>query len=207
MKSNDGIFIGLTGCIGSGKSTATTFLRKLGYPVIDADQLAREVVMPGSEGLKEITECFGQDFLTQEGTLNRMKLGAYVFNHPEALSQLNAIVHPKVREALLEQFKVLSKTHAIIFADIPLLIESDLMVYFDAIWLVYAPYELCLERIMLRDGVDESLARKKIDAQMNIEEKLKYADVVLNNRKDKNALFEEIQRAIFQLLQIIELHK
>lgn len=194
--SGDALFIGLTGCIGTGKSTVSRYLKEKGYPVIDADALARKCVMPGEPAYYKLRAHFGDLFFFENGELDRKRLGAYVFGKPEALAFLNETIHPEVRREMLEQYECLSKTHAVVIADIPLLIESNLVTLFDSIWLVYAPFELSLQRIVARDDCDEDLARKKLQSQMSIEDKVPFADVVFKNIGTLESLYDAIEDAL-----------
>jgi dephospho-CoA kinase len=189
-------FIGITGGIGSGKSTVTRYLRELGYPVIDADALARRAVEPGSPALKAVAETFGDEMLFEDGSLNRKKLGAMVFSDPEKLDLLNRIVHPEVERLLLAAYKAFSETHAVVFADVPLLYETGQEARYDAIWVVYAPRMVCVERIMSRDGATRDYAERQIEAQMSLEEKRERADVVLVNDDTPEKLYAQVENAL-----------
>lgn len=189
--------IGLTGGIASGKSAAARKLESLGAVVLDADEAARRAVEPGSEGLERIAECFGADMLKADGSLDRSRLGAKVFSDGTALQRLNGILHPLIRKEL-ERGALEAESEdpgRIVVLDVPLLIECGWQDMADEIWLVTAPAEARVRRIMARDGLDEAGARRRIAAQMTDEEKLPYADHVIQNGGD----IEEFERKVAAL--------
>jgi dephospho-CoA kinase len=173
--------VGLTGGIGSGKSTVAARLAELGAVVIDSDQLAREVVAVGSPGLTRVVERFGPEVLAEDGSLDRPKLGRLVFADPAALADLNAIVHPLVRarsDALTAQ--ALARGVSAVVHDIPLLVENKLAAGFDKVIVVEAPVELRLQRLAGR-GLDAETARARIAAQASDEQRRAVADIVVDN--------------------------
>lgn len=173
--------IGLTGGIGSGKSTVAARLSQLGAVVIDSDQLAREVVAVGTPGLAKVIERFGPQMLGPDGSLDRARLGQLVFSDSAALADLNAIVHPLVRarsEALSAE--ALTSGAAALVHDIPLLVENQLAAGFAKVIVVEAPLELRLQRLAER-GLDPDTARARIAAQASDERRRAVADVVLDN--------------------------
>ncbi|HEX8094587.1 MAG TPA: dephospho-CoA kinase [Jatrophihabitans sp.] len=173
--------IGLTGGIGSGKSTVAARLAELGAVVIDSDRLAREVVEVGSPGLARVVERFGADVLGPDGSLDRPRLGRLVFSDPAALADLNAIVHPLVRarsEALSSQAAAAGAVAVV--HDVPLLVENKLAAGYDTVIVVEAPLELRLQRLAGR-GLDEETARARIAAQATDEQRRAVADIVLDN--------------------------
>ena len=200
MKQNKSLVIGLTGGIGSGKSTVVQFLLALGYPVVDSDLLAREIVEPGSEALIEIEKAFGSEYILSTGCLDRKKLGNLVFSHPDQLEILNAITSEKISHLLKSRVELLKKEHEIIFVDVPLLIERGQIDYYDEIWLVYVPRHVQLIRLMERDGISLEFAEKQLAAQMPIEDKIPYADRVINNESDKIFLREQVLCAVEALI-------
>jgi dephospho-CoA kinase len=171
--------IGLTGGIGSGKSTVAARLADLGATVIDADALAREVLEPGTSGLARVVERFGDGVLTPEGTLDRPGLGAIVFNDPDALADLNAIVHPLVRQRTAELLAQAGEDDVVV-NDVPLLVETGLQDGFDAVIVVEAPIAVRLSRLVDR-GLTEDDARSRIAAQASDEERRAVATVVIDN--------------------------
>lgn len=184
--------VGITGGIGSGKSEMTSFLRSKGYCVVDADQIAREVVEPGKPGLMRIIASFGTEILTDFGTLNRSKLGQLIFDDPDARALLNSLLHPLIKEETKNQIEAL-KDEKIVFADVPLLFETQSESFYDETVLVYASESICLERIMNRDAIGYDHALKKIKAQMSMDEKLKRATYVINNSDSLDAFHNQIE--------------
>ncbi len=177
------MIVGLTGGIATGKSTFSAELRRLGFLVLDADETAREVTAPGSEALAQIVETFGEEFVLETGELDRERMGELVFSDAEQRQRLNEIVHPKVRDRMWEQAREHVKGDAtrIVVLDVPLLIEGGTHKLVDVTVLVYVPESLQQARLMQRHGWDEETARRRMDAQLSIEEKRAVADVVLDN--------------------------
>jgi dephospho-CoA kinase len=175
--------IGLTGGIASGKSAVARLLRERGIPVVDADQLARDVVCPGSAGLAAVVARFGSEVLDVDGALDRKKLGAIVFGDDDARRDLNAITHPRVAQLAIEKLDELRASGApVAVYEVPLLFENGLEAMMDATLLVAVPVEIQLARMKSRDGLDEAAARARIAAQMPLDEKRKKATVVVENR-------------------------
>jgi dephospho-CoA kinase len=173
--------IGLTGGIGSGKSTVAARLAELGAVVIDSDRLAREVVQVGSPGLARVVERFGPSVLLPDGSLDRPGLGRLVFGDPAALADLNAIVHPLVRarsEALTAE--AVAAGAVAVVQDVPLLVENKLAAGYDKVIVVEAPLPLRLQRLAGR-GLDSETARARVAAQASDEERRAVADIVLDN--------------------------
>jgi len=175
--------IGLTGGIASGKSTVARLLEKLGAVVIDADQLAREAVLPGSAACTKIAEAFGSGILNPDGTIDRKALGSIVFSDPAARNRLEAITHPAIRRLAEERIEQLRTAGAaVVFYMAPLLIEAGLTSRVDEIWVVYADRDTQLQRLMLRDAMGRDEARQRLAAQMGMEEKKTFARIVIDNR-------------------------
>lgn len=183
----DTYVVGLTGGIGSGKSTVSKLLIAKGYHVIDADQVSREVVMPETEGLKKIVATFGSDMLDLDGNLDRRKLGDLVFNNPEALKKLNQILHPLIHLRITQKVEVLSNEQ-IVFVDVPLLFETNQSENYNEVLLIYVDDETALSRIVARDQIDADLALKKIRSQISINTKKTMADFVIENDSSIDAL-------------------
>lgn len=195
MKQNK---IGITGSIASGKSVLTAYLLGLGFPVIDADAIARDLVHPGSDTLKKIADIFGEDMILSDGNLDRDKLGKRVFSDEDARNRLNEIMHPAIVSAMLD---LSENFHGLVFYDVPLLFEQiddikESGLEFDAIWLVDANEDVQLARLMARDGIDEAYAKKKIASQMPLEEKKKLATVVFDNSGDLMNLYNQVDDAL-----------
>lgn len=199
MKQNNCKVIGLTGGIGTGKSRASFYLKSKGFPVVDADQIAREVVCPGEPAYIRLIDAFGQEILNPDQTINRKKLGSLVFNDSKLLELLSTILHPAIRERIAAQIKKYCEEYPLVFADIPLLIETGMMSDYDIIWLVYAPENLSLLRIMERDGLTESDAIARIRSQIPIDEKVKIATRVIDNTKDLQSLYDQLDQELSRL--------
>jgi dephospho-CoA kinase len=176
------MILGLTGSIASGKSTVAEMFRELGAVVVSADQLAREVVRPGTETLARLTRCFGRQILNSDGTLNRKALGEIVFSDPRAREKLNIITHPAVGALADQRLKELSRSGGdLIIYEAPLLFEAGAEKRVDAVLVVRIEESLQLKRLRARDGLTESAARVRIGAQMSQKEKLARADYVIDN--------------------------
>jgi dephospho-CoA kinase len=188
--------VGLTGGIGSGKSAAAQRLAAFGAVVVDSDVIAREVVAPGTTGLKAVVEAFGPDILSSDGSLDRDRLGALVFADPEARVQLNAIVHPRVREQTAVRFAAAEKVDpdAIVVNDVPLLVEGGLQSLYEVVVVVDVPVETQVERLTAARGMSESDARARIAAQASREQRLAAANHVIDNRGDLDNLDREVAR-------------
>ena len=179
--------IGLTGGIGSGKSAVARLLAERGAAVVDADTTAHQVYRAGTEGWQQIVAAFGRGVLDAAGNVSRRKLGALVFHDAEARGRLNAIVHPQVRLLLNEQIKSLRRRGvAVVVVEVPLLIEAIRSTpswrrAFDEIWIVTAPESQVIERVLERGGMSEATIREVIAAQLTPEQRLPYADVIIDN--------------------------
>ncbi len=175
--------VGLTGSIGVGKSFVTSVFAELGCHVIDADQTAREVVMPGTPGLKALTEAFGKEILNADGTLNRKHLGAVVFADESQRQRLNQILHPFIiarQDEILNGWEA-EDPHGIGIVDAALMIESGGYKRFDKLIVVHCRPEVQLERLMLRDKLSREEALRRINSQMSQEEKQGYADYLIDS--------------------------
>jgi dephospho-CoA kinase len=181
--------IGLTGGIGSGKSTVARLLADLGARVIDADRIVHELQAPGTPLLAEIVRAFGPGILRPDGSLDRPALGAIVFQDPEARTRLNQIVHPRVGEEMARREREAREAGApLVVLDVPLLLEgrkagtgTAARLGFDAIVVVWVPEALQIERTMARDGCSREEALRRIHAQMPLDEKRTLADHVIDN--------------------------
>lgn len=187
--------IGLTGGIASGKTTVARLFEKLGAPVIDADQLAREVVEPGTEGLARIVDAFGAKVLNPDGSLNRAELGAVVFADPAARRILEGITHPAIRMLAEEKLQSLREAGTgTVFYVAPLLIEAGITSRVHEVWVVYLDRETQLERLMARDGLSREAALSRIASQMPMEEKKRLGRVVIDNRGSREELEAQVLR-------------
>lgn len=186
------ITIGLTGGIGSGKSTVSSRLAEHGAFIVDADLVAREIVEPGQPALAELAEAF-DGVLNPDGTLNRAGLARQAFATPEATEKLNAITHPRIRARTEELFKQgrESGAQALVY-DMPLLIENGEVDKVDHVLVVDAPDELRIDRLVQHRGLDEDDARRRIAAQIDRETRLNAADTVLDNSGTVEQLLEQV---------------
>jgi dephospho-CoA kinase len=175
--------VGLTGGIGSGKSTVDRLFRKKGAEIIDFDSLAHAAEAPGSTAWKEIVAYFGRDILNHDDTINRERLGTIVFRDSKKLKKLNSIVHPSLFDEWKRKIEVirLKRKDAVIISDIPLLIEVKWHEYVDVVVLVYISPEEQIKRIMKRNGYTRHEATDRLNSQMPIGEKVPYANFIIHN--------------------------
>jgi dephospho-CoA kinase len=183
------LLVGLTGGIASGKSTVCAMFRALGCAIIDADVLAREVVEPGEPALAEIAHQFGPGVLAPDGRVDRKALGAIVFAHPDRRRQLEAIMHPPIRERFARRLVELAEQgfRGIVLFDAPVMIESGNYRGMDAIVVVFVDEDTQLRRLMARDGIGHDEALQRLRSQMPLAEKAKLADYVIDNSGDRAA--------------------
>jgi dephospho-CoA kinase len=200
------IIVGLTGSVGTGKSTVTNFFRELGAYIIDWDELAREVIRPHSKAWKKIVEYFGKDCLNEDLTINRQKLAEIVFSDREKVTKLNQIVHPEVfkeDERITDEIKSLDPG-ALIIKDIPLLFELTRPIFVDKIVVVSASEQTQLRRLEGK-GMSREDARSRIKSQLPLEEKIKSADFVINNDGSLEETKKQVEE-IYSLLKKGEQH-
>jgi dephospho-CoA kinase len=172
--------VGLTGGIGSGKSEVSRRLAARGAVLIDADQIAREVVEPGTSGLAEIVGEFGPGVLLPDGGLNRPRLGEIIFGDPERRAQLNAIVHPRVRTRS-QELEDAAEPDAIVVQDVPLLTENNLVSLFDLVIVVDVPPRIQLDRLVKNRDMSKDQAKSRIEAQASRADRLAIASIVIDN--------------------------
>lgn len=189
--------VGLTGGIASGKSTVARLLASYGAILIDSDVLAREVVAPGTPGLSEVVEAFGPSVLAADGSLDRAKLGALVFNDTAARRRLESIIHPRVR-ARAAEIQAAAPVDAVVVQDIPLLVETGQAPRFDAVVVVDAPEEVQLARLAER-GLSASDAKARIAAQATREQRRAVATHVIDNSGDLESLERQVRAVWAQL--------
>lgn len=188
------LIIGLTGGIASGKSTASAVLKGLGASIIDADRIAREIVLPGQPALSEISDAFGQDILMSDGTLDRRALARIVFNCPEKLECLNRITHPRIVRRIQEALEQCRGSAPVAVVDAALLVELNLTDLVDEVWLLCVSPDVQLQRLKAREGIGETDAGKIIGAQMPQEEKKKKVHVCIDNDGTPEELEKQIRR-------------
>ena len=195
--------IGLTGGIGSGKSTVDRLFREKGAYIVDFDMLAHEAEAPGSTAWKEIIAHFGKKILNEDGTINRERLGTIVFRDRKQLEKLNAIVHPSLFNEWKRTIEAihLQKEDAIIISDIPLLIEVGWHEYVDFVILVYISPEEQIKRIMNRNGYSRHDAMDRLNSQMPIDEKVPYAHFIINNEGPVEETRKIVDNVWLQLLE------
>jgi dephospho-CoA kinase len=199
------LLVGLTGGIATGKSTVSAMLAHLGCRVIDADQLAREVVAPGQPAHAAIVAEFGPEVLQPDGYLDRKRLGAIVFGDPERRKRLEAITHPVVRQRQQRILSILEEEEhdGLVIWDVPLLYETKGDAHVDRVVVVITDEDTELARLIARDGSGEADARARIKSQMPVAEKAKRAHYVIDNsgsRADTERQVREVHRALLQEL-------
>ncbi|MCA1009903.1 dephospho-CoA kinase [Halobacillus halophilus] len=193
------VVIGLTGSIASGKSTVSQMFSKFNIPVVDADQLSRKVVEPGEPAYNKIVEAFGFQILQEDRTIDRKRLGKIIFSDEEKRQQLNSIVHPQVRQEMLEERDAYKADgYPAVVLDIPLLFESRLTSYVDRVMVVYVDEETQLKRLMERDQSEREEAEERIQSQLSIAEKAKMADAVIDNNGSIEESFQQLKDILHQ---------
>lgn len=183
--------VGLTGGIASGKTTVANLFADLGVPLIDTDIIARQVVLPGEPGLTHIIETFGNDVLNTDGTLNRSALRTRVFNDPQQRKQLEAILHPLIRQTALQAAESLYGPYCLIV--VPLMFESGFNEEVDRVLVVTTPPEEQLRRLMHRDKSDEAEALRIINSQLRHDERESAADDVIHNCSELTELAHQVK--------------
>lgn len=194
-------WIGLTGGIGSGKSFVACVLKEAGAVVIDADQLAREVVRPGTPGFRDVVAAFGRDILTAEGHLDRRRLGSVVFGDARRRECLEKLLHPRILARVREEAgAAAARGERVVVLDAPLLFETGWHVWMDEIWVVVVSESTQLCRLCARDGIGEAEARQRISLQWPLARKAEQADVCIDNNGERAvtrqrvlALWQEVQ--------------
>jgi dephospho-CoA kinase len=190
--------IGLTGGIGSGKSTVAAMLADLGAVVIDADKIGHEIYLPGTEGFRRVVDAFGAEMVAGDGTIDRRRLGARVFGDPAALARLNALVHPLIGDEIRRRIQ--SALAAGDVAARPLVIEAAIMLeagwrFFDRIWVVIVDRETAIARVTSSRGLSRPEVEQRIDAQMSNAERRGRADLVIENDGTMDELRAKVEAA------------
>jgi dephospho-CoA kinase len=186
--------IGLTGGIGSGKSTVSGFLAQLGAVIIDADRVGHEALSTDSQVRRELLATFGWQVLTPSGEVNRKKLGEIVFSNPESLSQLNQIMHPRMYDMVKAQFEEYRRQGvAVVVLEAPLLIEANWTSLVDEVWVAVASQSTVLRRLKGKLGLSEPEALARIGCQLPSEERVKHADVIIDTDCDLDELKAKVK--------------
>ena len=194
------LWIGLTGGIATGKSTVSNYIEELGWPVVDADLVAREVVQKGSEGLGEVVKAFGPEILTPDGTLDRAQMRKLVFKDRQKRQLLEGLLHPRIQRRTAEKRDELEASgYKVAVYDVPLLFEKNLQGQFDQTVLVYVAAELQRQRLMARDGISQDDADRLISSQMPIDQKRPLATRVIENSGTKKDLQAQVQELVQEI--------
>lgn len=188
------LLVGLTGGIGSGKSTVARMLAARGAVVLDADAFARDAVAAGTPGFRAVVERFGGEVVDPDGELDRRGLAAIVFADDEARRDLEAIVHPEVRRLFAEGCKAYGDTDRVVVFSAPLLVETGMHTAFEVLVLVSTSVETQIERLLRGRGMSEEQVRARIDAQAPLDEKAAIADVIVDNEGDLEELELQVDR-------------
>ena len=196
--------VGLTGGIASGKSTVSGIFARLGAKVLDADEVARELLRPGQPAWKGLRQAFGEDFFYPDGTVKRKQLRKLVFANPEKRDQLNAIVHPEVMKEINRKSEVLSSSlqAKVLVVDVPLLLEVGVADRFDKIIVVDARESVQINRLVQRDGISEEEAKQALKAQMPLSEKVELADYVIDNNSTLADTEIQVRKVWEELLEL-----
>ena len=195
--------IGLTGGIGSGKSTVARALNEHGYPIVDADHIAREIVEPGQPALQELAEEFGADILDADGVLDRGLLASRAFTNKDTTQRLNNITHPRINQRTQELFDEARENGAeAVIYDMPLLIDKGLHKDMDATIVVHAAEHVRLERLTTKRGLDADDVRRRINAQIDDETRKQHADILLDNNGTEEDLNKQIAQAVDKIKQL-----
>ncbi len=192
------LIIGLTGGIGSGKSTATSHLEKKNYKIIDADKIARQITQKGEPTLQELKDAFGDEIIDKKtGELKRKMLAEMAFSDSKKEKLLNEITHKAIISKIEEDINRYKKSgEKIIFLEAPLLFETGVDKYCDLVWLIVAEHEKKVERILAREKISRTDVINRINCQMKDDEKLPLADEVLDNSNERESLLKQIDELI-----------
>jgi len=194
------IVVGLTGGIASGKSTVAAIFREMSIPIIDADQIAKEVVQNGRAAYSKIVETFGKGILQEDLEINRAALGQIIFHNEQERQKLNSIVHPEVRKEMLKQKEqLIAEQYQLVVLDIPLLFESKLTYLVDQVVVVYVNELVQLERLQKRNNLSKEDALARIKSQLPLTEKVKMADFVINNNGSIAETKEQVIKLVSKL--------
>jgi dephospho-CoA kinase len=194
--------VGLTGGIASGKSTVSGIFASLGAKIIDADAVAREVLLPGQPAWTRLRQAFGQEFFHPDGTVKRKQLRKLVFADPEKRKLLDSIVHPEVMKEINRRSESWSSSEqaGVLLVDVPLLLEVGVANRFDKVIVVYASESAQIKRLMQRDGIAEEEAKQTLKVQMPLSKKVEQADYVIDNNGTTEETQAQVQRVWQELL-------
>jgi dephospho-CoA kinase len=196
--------IGLTGGIGSGKSTVSQFLAELGAVIIDADKIGHEAFKPNTEVWQKIVDAFGRQVLTTNDEIDRKKLGDIVFGNPELLSRLNQIMHPQMYKIAKAQIEEYSRQGAkVVVLEAPILLEADWTSLVDEVWVTVAPESTVFKRLEERNRLSPTESLARIHSQLSSDEQVKHANVVI----DTDCSLSELKAKVTKLWQKLQDHE
>ena len=198
MKQNK-MIIGITGSIGTGKSTVSNYLISKGYSVVDADKISKGAYNVGSNGYKAILEVFGLEILNSNGEVDRKKIKKIVFDNSNMLQRLNMAIHPIIINEIEKEIEMLLESQSVVFLDAPLLIETELHKKVDKIIVVACDKNEQISRIIKRDKITADMAISIINSQMSIDEKLKFADYIVYNNSTIENLYSQVDEIILEI--------
>lgn len=198
MKQNK-MIIGITGSIGTGKSTVSNYLISKGYSVVDADKISKGAYNVGSNGYKAILEVFGVEILNSNGEVDRKKIKKIVFDNSNMLQRLNMAIHPIIINEIEKEIEILLESQNVVFLDAPLLIETELHKKVDKIIVVGCDKNEQINRIIKRDKITADMAISIINSQMSIDEKLKFADYIVYNNSTIENLYSQVDEIILEI--------
>ena len=198
MKQNK-MIIGITGSIGTGKSTVSNYLISKGYSVVDADKISKGAYNIGSNGYKAILEVFGEEILNSNGEVDRKKIKKIVFDNSNMLQRLNMAIHPIIINEIEKEIEILLESQSVVFLDAPLLIETELHKKVDKIIVVVCDKNEQINRIIKRDKITADMAISIINSQMSIDEKLKFADYIVYNNSTIENLYSQVDEIILEI--------
>lgn len=184
--------LGITGGIATGKSSVVQHFIDLGFPVVDADIIARHLLDQNEQAYNEVVKVFGSEILQENGEINRQALGALVFNHPDKLKQLDELMAPFLQKSILAAIKQASQNQNLVIVDVPLMYEKGYDEWMDQVAVVYCTPNQQLKRLMQRNQLTEKEAKQRIDSQLPIEMKKLLAEVVFDNSNDLTQTIQQV---------------
>ena len=184
--------LGITGGIATGKSSVVQHFIDLGFPVVDADIIARHLLDQNEQAYNEVVKVFGSEILQENGEIDRQALGALVFNHPDKLKQLDELMAPFLQKSILAAIKQASQNQKLVIVDVPLMYEKGYDEWMDQVAVVYCTPNQQLKRLMQRNQLTEKEAKQRIDSQLPIEMKKLLAEVVFDNSNDLTQTIQQV---------------